>query len=88
MAKDSILQVRMDSHTKEQAEILYHSLGTSLAEAVRIFAAQSIIEGGFPFQPMKNKTAFGILSGYSNTEQIPDERNAFEQTIIKKHDNP
>lgn len=36
MARDSILQVRMDSRVKEQAEIVYESEGTSLAEAVRV----------------------------------------------------
>lgn len=44
MAKEAILQVRMDSEIKEQAELLYKQLGTSFAEAVRIFAKQSIEE--------------------------------------------
>lgn len=87
MAKESILQVRMDAHTKEQAELIYRNLGTSFAEAVRIFAAQSIIEGGLPFRPVNSKTAYGILSDYSNTRKIPDEKNAFEQAMVKKHDN-
>lgn len=51
MAKDSTLQIRMDSELKAQAEALYHSLGTSFAEAVRIFAQQSLREGGMPFRP-------------------------------------
>lgn len=51
MAKDSTLQIRMDSELKAQAEALYRSLGTSFAEAVRIFAQQSLREGGMPFRP-------------------------------------
>ena len=44
MAKTSVLQVRMDSDLKEHAESLYKNMGTSLAEAVRIFALPSSID--------------------------------------------
>lgn len=50
MAKDSVLQVRMDSDLKESVENLYKNLGTSFAEAVRIFAQQSIREQGLPLR--------------------------------------
>ena len=51
MAMESTLQVRMNSDLKAQVEELYGSLGTSFAEAVRIFAQQSLREGGMPFRP-------------------------------------
>ena len=51
MAMESTLQVRMDSALKAEVEALYKSLGTSFAEAVRIFAQRSIREGGLPFTP-------------------------------------
>ena len=51
MAMESTLQVRMNSDLKAQVEELYRSLGTSFAEAVRIFAQQSLREGGMPFRP-------------------------------------
>lgn len=51
MPMDSTLQVRMDSQTKASVEELYRSLGTSFAEAVRIFARQSLLAGGMPFRP-------------------------------------
>ena len=51
MAMDATLQVRMDHELKVQVEELYRSLGTSFAEAVRIFAQQSLREGGMPFRP-------------------------------------
>lgn len=41
----------MNSDLKAQAEELYRNLGTSFAEAVRIFTQQSLWEGGMPFQP-------------------------------------
>lgn len=51
MSMDSTVQVRMDSKLKSQVEELYKKLGTSFAEAVRIFAQQSVREGGMPFTP-------------------------------------
>ena len=51
MAMESTLQVRMNSDLKANVEALYKSLGTSFAEAVRIFAQQSLREGGMPFVP-------------------------------------
>lgn len=51
MAMDATLQVRMDHELKAQVEELYRNLGTSFAEAVRIFAQQSLREGGMPFRP-------------------------------------
>jgi addiction module RelB/DinJ family antitoxin len=41
----------MDTELKTQVEALYRSLGTSFAEAVRVFAQQSLREGGMPFRP-------------------------------------
>lgn len=51
MSMDATLQVRMDSQIKNSVEELYRSLGTSFAEAVRIFAQQSLLAGGMPFRP-------------------------------------
>ncbi len=51
MAMDATLQIRMDKDLKSQVEALYRSMGTSFAEAVRIFAQQSLWEGGMPFRP-------------------------------------
>lgn len=44
------MQVRVDADLKEQAEELYKKLGTSFAEAVRIFAKQSVRENAMPFR--------------------------------------
>lgn len=67
MAKEAILQVRMDPELKEQAEILYKQLGTSFAEAVRIFARQSVEEKAMPFtmrlSSSDTKRTLGIANG-------------------------
>lgn len=51
MAMDATLQIRMNGELKTQVEELYRNLGTSFAEAVRVFAQQSLREGGMPFRP-------------------------------------
>lgn len=51
MAMDATVQVRMSGELKAQVEELYRGLGTSFAEAVRIFAQQSLRDGGMPFRP-------------------------------------
>ena len=51
MAMDATCQIRMDGELKTQVEALYRDLGTSFAEAVRIFAQQSVREGCMPFRP-------------------------------------
>ena len=51
MAMDATLRIRMDKEIKSQVEALYRGMGTSFAEAVRIFAQQSLREGGMPFRP-------------------------------------
>ena len=51
MAMDATAQIRMNGELKEQVENLYRSMGTSFAEAVRIFAQQSLRDGGMPFRP-------------------------------------
>ena len=51
MVMDATFQIRMNSELKTDVENLYRSLGTSFAEAVRIFAQQSLREGGMPFTP-------------------------------------
>ena len=51
MAMDATVQIRMSGELKTQGEELYRGLGTSFAEAVRIFAQQSLRDGGMPFRP-------------------------------------
>ena len=86
MAKEATLQVRMDAEIKEKAELLYRSLGTSFAEAVRMFAKRSLDENGMPFQLTANKDrAFGIASGYADAGLKEKEKGAFARAMETKH---
>lgn len=74
MAEESILQMKMDSDLKAQVELLYEQMGTSFAEAVRIFAKQSIEEKAMPFTmhltKQETKRKLGIANGKYT---IPDD---------------
>ncbi len=51
MAKDAPIQVRIDHNLKKDAENIFHSMGLKMSDAVRMFLAQSVNEGGLPFTP-------------------------------------
>ena len=88
MAKQAVYQVRMDEVIKDQVEALYRRLGTTFAEAVRIFAVQSIREQGMPFTPSEVRgKAFGALSAYTNPALMSEEAAAFEKAMVEKHAN-
>ena len=86
MSMDATLQVRMDAEMKERVEKLYRSMGTTFAEAVRMMAAQSLIENGMSFKATANgNRAFGIASARANSERISMEKDAFERAMVTKH---
>ncbi|MDR0683864.1 MAG: type II toxin-antitoxin system RelB/DinJ family antitoxin [Spirochaetaceae bacterium] len=49
MAKTSLLQVRIDTELKQQAEKLFAEIGLDTPSAVRLFFKQSIIQKAIPF---------------------------------------
>lgn len=89
MAKDSILQVRIDGELKHQAEALYRSMGMSLSEAVRMFVTQSVQENQMPFRPHTAPRrgacrAFGALRLYKDPSLRVKERDAWIASLSAK----
>ena len=91
MATDAVLQVRIDSELKKEAEELYRRLGISIADAVRMFVVQSLETQGLPFEV---KTAFsgqrvlhayGIASKYADPSKIPLEKDAWASAVAEKY---
>ena len=92
MPKEAVLQIRIDSALKEQAEQLYRELGTSFPEAVRVFARQSVMQRGMPFTP---RTAYapigssaGVFSAYVRPGLREKESQAFADAMKVKHASP
>lgn len=87
--KRAILQVRIREDDKARAERLYDSMGTSLAEAVRLFVAQSNLMRKLPFQPVAIKSkdgeaAYGVLKKYGNPNRRNEERNAWIEYLSRE----
>ncbi|MDO4939412.1 MAG: type II toxin-antitoxin system RelB/DinJ family antitoxin [Lachnospiraceae bacterium] len=89
MAKESIVQIRIDSQVKEEVEKLYMNMGTSFPEAVRVFASQSLLDHGYPFVPRtyKNttKSIRGALREYASDTLREKESEAFRKAMVTKH---
>ena len=89
MATDAVLQVRIDSELKKEAEELYRRLGISIADAVRMFVVQSLETQGLPFEvklgPSRKLHAYGIASKYADPEKVPLEKTAWEKAVEEKY---
>lgn len=84
MSKEATLQVRMDAKLKAQAEDLYAELGTSLPEAVRIFAKQSVVEQGMPFRIhliKKEKTSHQRIGVAKGKISVPHDFDKYDDEI-------
>lgn len=91
MKADAVLQVRIDSNLKREAEALFERLGISLADAVRMFVSQSIEQQGLPFElktdypGRKVLHAYGIAHKYADPSKIPLEDNAWAEAVAEKY---
>ena len=85
MSKQETFQFKIDSDLKNKVELLYHNLGTSFPEAVRIFASQSIKEKGFPFVVEDYKVNETSSLGIFTNELVNKEKDAFKMAMIQKH---
>lgn len=90
MTNNAILQVRMPAETKRDVEALYKELGTSFAEAVRIFANLSIEEQACPIKiritkPPIHNAAKGMLAHRARPVALSDEKKAFEEAISEEY---
>jgi DNA-damage-inducible protein J len=57
MPQTSVIQVRVDTQLKTEAEHLFSDLGLDLSSALRLFLKQSVVRNGIPF-PLKRQDAF------------------------------
>lgn len=87
--KRAILQVRIREEDKQHAERLYDAMGTSLAEAVRLFVAQSILMRKLPFQPVAVRSkdgtaAYGSLKAYGDPNRRSRSVTPGLSTLLQK----
>lgn len=49
MAKTEMLHIRLDPDIKERADKMFHALGLTTSEAIKIFLSAALRAGGLPF---------------------------------------
>lgn len=100
MPMNAVLQVRMDAETKQRAEALFKSRGSSPAEAVRRFLAKSIQLNSATLldemtkpsaraaQPKSSAATLhgaGCLAQYADPKKRAQEANAWATAVAEKH---
>ena len=91
MAKESVLQIRIDTALKDAAESLYRDMGTTFSEAVRIFARQSVLSRGMSFSLRASAPegrSAGAFADYANPALRGREAGAFARAMEAKHARP
>lgn len=63
-----MIQSRVKPELKEQAEIIFESMGLSMGDAIRIFLQQSVNVGGLPFQPTAKRPSSETVAAIEELE--------------------
>ena len=87
--KSTVMQFRMDTGLKREAEELFRELGTSFAEALRIFTKQCVLTRSMPIAVAmpRQETASGAFSQFANPDKRKLEAGAFARAMEAKHAN-
>ena len=77
------MQFRMDTELKKEAEMLFRELGTSFAEALRIFARQCVLTRSMPIAITlpRHETARGAFAQYADPAKRKLEEGAFARAM-------
>lgn len=81
---NSLIQARVDSKVKNDAENIINQLGISLNEAIRMFLMQVIIHKGIPFKPTlkpeyePNEVLQQIIADVENKKDLTRYKNTDE----------
>ena len=88
-AKTTVMQFRMEAELKTEAEELFRNLGTSFAEALRIFAKQCVLTRSMPIAIAmpRQETASGAFAKFADPAKRKLESGAFARAMEAKHAN-
>ena len=88
-SQSTVMQFRMDTELKHEAEKLFRDLGTSFAEALRIFARQCVLTRSMPIAIAMphHESASGAFAQYADPDKRKLEGNAFAKAMEAKYAN-
>ena len=76
MAEQVLVQFRTDKLLKQQATMIFESLGMDLPTAIRMFLTRSVLERGLPFEVKLPENAVtrsdGLDAFYEARKQLSD----------------
>lgn len=69
----SLLQVRVEDSLKDQAALVFDSLGIDTSTAVRMFLKRAVMENGIPFRMTLPKAPYNAERGYRAMVEISED---------------
>lgn len=74
MSNNILLQLKIDSKTKKQADNLFFSMGLDTPTAIRMFLKRSIMHNGIPFDVIyENKNICPLCNNLSLSKELLNE---------------
>ena len=76
---NSVINVNVPSDVKEEATVLFNSLGLNMSTAINIFLKKAIYEGGIPFEVKQkpSKEFMNALKELDYMEAHPEEYKVY-----------
>lgn len=78
----STFSVRMDSELKKEFSRLCNEMGMSLSTAINVFARQTVLEKGIPFDITTD-----VLKKYKVKREFEEAINEARQQLLKQYPN-
>lgn len=76
-----LIQVRVDSETKNAAAALFEALGMDLSTAIRSFLKKAIAVGGMPFDMKLDESTLKAMSAIKAMRAVSEENGNSEMTL-------
>ncbi len=71
MAETSTISARIDSETRQRAELIFRELGLSVSQAITLFYEQVGLRRDLPFSLEPNKTTRQALAEAQDLDRLP-----------------
>lgn len=76
-----LIQVRVDSETKQAATMLFDALGMDISTAVRSFLKKAIAEGGMPFDMRLDEDTRKAMAAVKSMRDISEKNGNCNMTL-------
>ncbi len=81
MAKNSVINIRVEPETKKQVEMLFSQFGITVSDAVNMFFRQSLMQNGLPFTPqipIPNEETLNAIREIEHMKKNPSDYKGYD----------